>query len=186
MTPSEPELDAPTAAAGDRVPPLAAVVPGPAKPSAVDPDAVDLRLSVMRLARRLRAQRGPGDLALGCVTALGHLEREGAATTSELAAAERITPQSMARSVGELVGRGLVRRAPHPSDGRQTLLQITPQGKRFIARYRQRRDAWLTWAMGEQLTDVERDLLVLAARLLDRLAASPGSAPPAAGADPVP
>ena len=32
------------------------------------------------------------------------------------------------------------------------------------------RDAWLAEAMAERLTDVERDLLALSARLLDRLA----------------
>jgi DNA-binding MarR family transcriptional regulator len=143
----------------------------------IDPAAADLRLSVMRLARRLRALRTPGDLTLSGISVLGRLERDGAATTSELAAAERITPQSMTRPVADLVERGLVERAPHPSDGRQTLLRITPEGSRIIARDRQRRDAWLTRAMGEHLTDVERDLLLLAARLLDRLAALPAESP---------
>jgi DNA-binding MarR family transcriptional regulator len=145
-------------------------------PPAIDPAAADLRLAVMRLARRLRALRTPGDLTLSGLSALGRLERDGAATTSELAAAERITPQSMSRPVADLAERGLVERVPHPSDGRQTLLRITAEGSRVIARDRQRRDAWLTRAMNEHLTEVERDLLLLAARLLDRLAALPAEA----------
>lgn len=172
---------------GDVPPPPAG--PGPAaadRPAAgaraVDPAAIDLRLSVMRLARRLRAQRLPGDLPLGCLSALGRLERDGDATTSELATAERITPQSMARSVAELVRRGLVGRAADPADGRQTLLHITDAGREYVALDRRRRDAWLSRAMAEHLTDVERDLLLVAGRLLDRLAASPTSAPEPGGA----
>jgi DNA-binding MarR family transcriptional regulator len=143
-------------------------------PVVIDRAAVDLRLSVMRLARRLRTQRLPGDLNLACLSALGHLEREGPATTTSLAAVDRITPQSMTRSVAELVDRGLVERSPDPEDRRQTLLHITESGRDFLERDRQRRDAWLTQALAEQLTDVERDLVLLAGRLLDRLAASPG------------
>ncbi|MFJ3800047.1 MarR family winged helix-turn-helix transcriptional regulator [Streptomyces sp. NPDC090088] len=150
-----------------------ALVAAPQPPAAIDRSAVDLRLSVMRLARRLRIQRVPGALNLACLSALGHLDREGPATTTALAAVDRITPQSMTRSVAELVERGLVERAPDPADRRQTLLKITLSGREFIERDRQLRDAWLTQAMGEQLTDVERDLLLLAGRLLDRLADSP-------------
>jgi DNA-binding MarR family transcriptional regulator len=139
----------------------------------IDPAAVDLRLSVMRLARRLRAERLPGDLNLGSLSVLGQLERGGPATTSELAAAERITPQSMTRTVNQLVERGLVERSPDPMDGRQTLLRITPPGSELVARDRASRDAWLTRAMAEQLTDVERGLLLLAGRVLDRLAETP-------------
>jgi len=146
---------------------------------AVDPAAYDLRNSVMRLARRLRAQRVPGELTLGALAVLGRLDREGASTTTELAAAERVTPQSMTRTVGALVERGLVLRTPDPADGRQTLLHVTEEGRAFIRADRERRDAWLSRAMAAHLNDVERDLLLLAGRLLDRLGQAPDPEPEA-------
>jgi DNA-binding MarR family transcriptional regulator len=137
-----------------------------------DRAAVDLRLSVMRLARRLRAEREPADLTLGRLSVLGRLERDGPATASALANAERITPQSMARIVQHLLGTGLIERSQDPSDRRASLLRITGTGRELVLRDRRQREAWLSEALATQLTEVERELLMLAARLLDRLAAS--------------
>ncbi|POX42288.1 MarR family transcriptional regulator [Streptomyces sp. Ru73] len=138
----------------------------------LDHAAVELRNSLMRITRRLRAQRPPGELNLGALAVLGRLDRDGPATASELAAAERVTPQSIARPVTRLVELGLVERRPDPADGRQTLLHPTEQGLAFLRADRERRDVWLARAMATHLSDVERDLLHLAARLLDRLAAA--------------
>lgn len=138
----------------------------------IDRAATDLRLSVMRLARRLRAERDPGDLTLGRLSVLGRLERDGPATASALAAAERITPQSMARIVQYLIGAGLVDRGQDPADRRAALLRITGPGRDVVLRDRRQREAWLSQAMAEHLTEVERELLLLAARLMDRLATS--------------
>ncbi|WP_152617782.1 MarR family transcriptional regulator [Phaeacidiphilus oryzae] len=159
--------------------------PAPEAPARrVDPDAAELRNSVMRLARRLRGERERGELSLGMLSVLGRLERDGAVTTSELAGFERVTPQSMTRTVGRLVDLGLVERSPDPADGRQTLLHITRRGRELILQDRERRDAWLARTMAANLTDVERDLLLLAGRLLDRLAEAPDPAARAAAAAP--
>ncbi|MFI9025591.1 MarR family winged helix-turn-helix transcriptional regulator [Streptomyces sp. NPDC053560] len=145
----------------------------------LDHAAVELRNSLMRIARRLRAQRPPGELTLGAMAVLGRLERDGPATASELAAAERVTPQSMARPVARLVDMELVERRPDPADGRQTLLHPTEQGLEFVRADRERRDVWLARAMATHLNDVERDLLRLTTRLLDRLATAPDETGPA-------
>ncbi|AXI81080.1 MarR family transcriptional regulator [Peterkaempfera bronchialis] len=126
----------------------------------------------MRLARRLRAEREPDGLALGRVSVLDRLERDGPATASALAAAERITPQSMARIVRYLAGAGLIERDQDPSDHRAAILRITEEGRELALCDRRQRDAWLSRAMAAHLTEVERDVLLLAARLMDRLAAA--------------
>ena len=131
--------------------------------------AAEVRLGVMRLARRLRAEREPGELPLGRLSALGRLERDGPASASALAAAERVTPQTMARIVQHLLDSGLAERTPDPADRRATLIGITEAGSSHVRADRSRREAWLAQAMDE-LTDVERELLVLTSRLLDRLA----------------
>lgn len=132
--------------------------------------ANELRLSMMRLVRRLRAERPSHGLSLTRINALGRLDREGPATVTELAAAEGITPQSMARAATELVESGLVTRRADPDDGRQVLLAIAPAGAALLAEDRARRDTWLAVSMATKLSDEERDLLRIAGRLLDRLA----------------
>lgn len=132
--------------------------------------AHELRTSVMRLARRLRHERLAHGIGLTKMTFLSHLDRAGPATTSELAAVEGIAQQSAARAVADLVDAGLLVREPDPRDGRQVLLRVSTAGRELLASDRAQRDAWLATAMARRLTDVERELLVLAGRLLDRLA----------------
>ncbi|MER6990150.1 MarR family transcriptional regulator [Saccharopolyspora hirsuta] len=134
--------------------------------------AAEVRTGVMRLARRLRAERNPGELTLGRMAVLGRLERDGPTTSSALAVAERVTPQSMARMVQHLISAGLAERAPDPDDRRAAIIRITDAGRDRVRQDRQRREAWLAQAMTTELSDVEREVLVLAARLLDRLADS--------------
>src|SRR4051794_27441502 len=87
--------------------------------------ASELRAVLGQLVRRLRAEhRFP--LSHGAV--LGRLDREGRQSVSDLAAAERVRPQSMAQTVNDLEADGLVARTPDPSDGRRALVELTEQG----------------------------------------------------------
>ena len=71
--------------------------------------ASELRVVLGQLMRRLRAEhRFP--LSTGPV--LGRLDREGPQSVSDLAVAEKVRPQSMAQTVGELEADGLVKRQP--------------------------------------------------------------------------
>ena len=82
--------------------------------------ASELRLSVMRLRRRLADERHPdNELSLGQMTVLGSLHRHGELTIGELAAHERVQPPSMTRTVNCLEEDGYVVRRPHDTDGRQ-------------------------------------------------------------------
>ena len=92
--------------------------------------ASELRLSVMRLARRLRNERQPDNpLSVAAVSALGVLFREGECTVGALAAHERVQPPSMTRTVNCLVEEGYAVRRPHETDGRQVLVDITDKGR---------------------------------------------------------
>lgn len=129
-----------------------------------------LRLSVMRLARRMRAERSDTSLTLTQLAALATVERHGPLTPGELAAAERVQPPSMTRVVASLQDAGLVARGPHPTDGRQVLLAVTAAGAALLREDRRRREAWLARQLAD-LDDDERDVLRRATALLDRLAA---------------
>jgi DNA-binding MarR family transcriptional regulator len=132
--------------------------------------ASELRLSVMRLARRLRNERHPDNLlGVAAVSALGVLFREGECTIGALAAHERVRPPSMTRTVNCLVEEGYAERRADATDGRQVLVAITDEGRASILADRSRRDAWLAQRLRE-LTPGERALLREAAHLIQRLA----------------
>ena len=130
-----------------------------------------LRMSVMRLARRLRRER-PADMPpLTHLATLGTLDRHGPMTPGELAAHERVQPPSMTRILAALGEQDLITRAPHPTDRRQVLVALTDTARALLAEDRRRRDQWLSHRLAE-LTAEERELLRRAAVVLDRLARS--------------
>ena len=77
--------------------------------------ASELRIALFRLVRRLRTEHPSGAGSFAQMGVLMRLSRNGPATLSELAAADGITPQAMARTVGELVDGGMLRREPDPT-----------------------------------------------------------------------
>ncbi|MEA2192009.1 MAG: hypothetical protein QOI73_2130 [Solirubrobacteraceae bacterium] len=130
--------------------------------------AGDLRVVLGQLIRRLRAERR--GLSLSQVTVLGRLDRHGSAGISDLAAAERVRPQSMAGTVAALQDAGLVDRSPDPRDGRRSLIGLTAAGREALLEDRRRREDWLADAIARDLSDAERRVLREATALLARLA----------------
>jgi DNA-binding MarR family transcriptional regulator len=133
--------------------------------------ASELRVSLMRLGRRLRLERpdeGPTPTQLAV---LGTLERHGPMTLGELAAHEKVQPPSMTRTTATLVERGLLTRVTAPTDRRQVQVAISDAGLALLREDRKRRDAWLAGRF-DKLTSDERALLHQVAPLLDRLAQS--------------
>ena len=133
--------------------------------------ASSLRLAVMRLARRMRAQRADTMLTLSQLAALSTLERHGALSPGELAAHEKISPPSMTRLLGVLEGEGLVVRTAHPTDRRQVQLAVSAEGTALLKEDRRRRDVWLA----QRLKDLDAEevaVLTRATSILERLAGS--------------
>ncbi len=133
--------------------------------------AGELRLGSMRLARRLRVERGSDDLTLSQLAALGSLELHGELTVGELAHIERVKPPSMTRIANSLFDAGLLVRRPHDTDGRQVVVDLTDAARELLIDNRRRRTAWLAMRLAE-LTPDEREVLRHAAPLLNRLALS--------------
>jgi DNA-binding MarR family transcriptional regulator len=134
-----------------------------------------LRISVSRLARRLRAERlARGlepDLSDTQLAALAALERHGEMTPGELADHEKVQPPSMTRVIAALEERGLVMRGPHATDRRQVVLTVTESGREVVQKSRQLREAWLARRLHE-LTPQERAALRAAAPILEKLSQS--------------
>lgn len=140
-------------------------------PARTDPALVasELRVVLGQLMRRLRAEHG-FPLSHGAV--LGRLDREGARSVSDLAAAERVRPQSMAQTVGDLEADELVERRPDPADRRRVLVELTRTGREVLAADRRHREGWLARGIADDLDREEQRVLRDAVELLRRLAES--------------
>jgi DNA-binding MarR family transcriptional regulator len=133
--------------------------------------ASELRVSLMRLARRLRAERLDEGLTPTQLAVLGTLDRHGPMTLGELAAHEKVQPPSMTRTTAILEERRLLTRVTEEVDRRLVRIAISDAGLALLREDRKRSDAWLAGRF-DQLTSDERALLHHVAPLLDRLAQS--------------
>jgi DNA-binding MarR family transcriptional regulator len=129
--------------------------------------ASELRIVLGQLVRRLRSEY---TFSITQASVLSRLDREGARTTSLLAAAERVRPQSMAQTLAELETDGLVSRRPDPEDGRRVLIELTRAGRERLREDRRRREDWLAEAIASELSRGEQETLLEAVPLLERLA----------------
>jgi len=138
--------------------------------------ATGMRISISRLARRLRVERlglGGTETVLSDIqlAALAALERHDSMTPGELAEHEKVQPPSMTRVIAVLEERGLVRREPHATDRRQVILTVTDDGRNLVQRVRRRREAWLAQRL-QELSPDERQILRAAAPILEKISQS--------------
>jgi DNA-binding MarR family transcriptional regulator len=132
--------------------------------------AQDLRALLGKLKRRLREQAHSGELTPSQVSVLLRLEKDGPATASQLARAEAMRPQSMASVVAALEALNLVSGAPHPTDGRQTLLSLTDSCRQRLQVGRAARQDWLTRIIQARFSPQEQAELSASVALFKRLA----------------
>lgn len=139
--------------------------------------ATAMRISVSRLARRLRVEQRVGvggtETALSDIqlAALAALERNQAMTPGELADYEKVQPPSMTRVIAVLEERNLVQRSAHPTDRRQVILTVTAEGRALVTRVRRRKEAWLAQRL-QELSPDELATLRAAAPILEKLSQS--------------
>jgi DNA-binding MarR family transcriptional regulator len=124
---------------------------------------------VVRLSRRLRSQRTDETVSLSQISAMATLHRCGPMTPSELAASERVRPPSMTRVIAALEEAGWVSRRDHPTDGRQSIIELSASGAELLAAEVTAKERWLNKRLAE-LTDPERETLARATEIIDRMA----------------
>jgi DNA-binding MarR family transcriptional regulator len=133
--------------------------------------AAELRVSLLRVARRLRAEKSDQELTDSQFSTLAVLDRLGPLTPGALAEYERVQPPSITRTLARLLERGLVDRTSDPADGRQVIIRLTEPGALAVKETRRRRDAWLARRLAE-LHPNERAVLAEASEILRRIADS--------------
>ncbi|MEU0803959.1 MarR family transcriptional regulator [Streptomyces sp. NPDC005970] len=131
--------------------------------------AHEIRVVVGRLRRRLKETYDNEELTPTQTAVLSRLSKEGPASTSDLAAAERVRPQSMAATLGVLDERGLIQRRPDPDDGRRQLISLSESGTAYVDDKRRAGEEWLAQALESGYTEEERQDIIKALALLDRL-----------------
>lgn len=129
----------------------------------------ELRITILRLARRLRAERADANVSDGQFSVMCALERFGPMGLGDLSLREKVTAPSMNRTVNILVEAGYATRSDSPDDGRKVLIDVTDTGRSLIDETRRRRDAWLSRALAE-LDDTQRTSIEVAAPVLRELA----------------
>jgi DNA-binding MarR family transcriptional regulator len=133
------------------------------------PLPVELRIAIMRTSRRLRTEASGDAVSPGQYSVLAGIQH-GSLTLRQLADREHIQAPSMTRIVNALEDMALVIRREHPTDGRQVLVEITPDGLAALAAARNRRTEWLAERL-EALPPEDQDVLHQAARLLLEMSA---------------
>ncbi|OON39363.1 MarR family transcriptional regulator [Izhakiella australiensis] len=134
--------------------------------------AAELRQAVGKLRRRLREEAPGGELTWSQIAVLGHIERNGPMTVTDLAHAEGMRSQSMGAIVAALQLAGMLRGEPDPQDGRKTQYRSTARCGEFIRANRALRDDWLAATIDRELNANEQQLLQQAIGLLQRIAVS--------------
>jgi DNA-binding MarR family transcriptional regulator len=133
-----------------------------------DQDIVDFLQAVGLLIRRVRAAASTEKLSHTEAMVMSSLAINGPATTADLARAEGIKPQSMRTTIATLEEMGMVERIPHPTDGRQVNIQLTPHGIATRNSQKVAKQTWLNNAISA-LSKEERDTLFEAGKIMKRL-----------------
>jgi DNA-binding MarR family transcriptional regulator len=142
----------------------------PAPFSQSDQSPTELRRSITRMARLLSASIPKGELTPMKLSALGILHRNGPMSARALALRLGILPQSLTRILADLEASDLLTRTRDLRDAREHILAVTPKALSIMREEGVRRDGLMRSAMQSALTPIEVELLLLAAKALNKLA----------------
>ena len=131
----------------------------------------DFTQAVGLLVRRVRAAAASHELSLTEAAVMARLAKEGPATIADMARAESMRPQSMGATIAALEEMGMVERKPHPTDGRQVNIELTPKGAAVRKSVGDAKRTWLAQAIA-QLDEQERQTLFKAGEIIKRLVQS--------------
>src|SRR4051794_11610240 len=96
---------------------------------------VDLqRITNSRRLHATRAQRSGVDITPVAASVLRHVATEGPSRPVDLAERLRMRPPALSRQLRNLEADGCIERVPAPGDGRGSLVEATPLGRKLMGR----------------------------------------------------
>ncbi|MFZ1977879.1 MAG: MarR family transcriptional regulator [Bacteroidota bacterium] len=132
--------------------------------------AENLRVVISRLVKILRTQTKNDELlSLTESSTLAVIHDYKEILPSELAAAEKVTPQSMSQIINKLLDHGFIKRASSRTDKRKVLITITAAGIKAVEKRRSERQEWLARSIGEKTTQKEKEVLINAITVMAKL-----------------
>ena len=133
-----------------------------------------LSVAITRLRARLREEAGVDGtgLSVSQMSVLWHILQAGPVTAAELAAAQHVSPQSIAQNLAVLKAAGLIHTQRDPGDGRKTLITASESSRQLVTSVRASKESYLARAIDALVGPAERDDLDRAIDLLERLAAA--------------
>lgn len=134
-------------------------------------DDQEIRLTIQRLARRIRSMQSDESVTEGQRSVLFALANQGPQTLGSLSEHERVTPPSMNRTINALVAAGLVTRVGAADDGRKVTIDLSETGRTFIRDTKRQRDAWFTKQLAG-LTEEQRSIIDQSVSILRGIADS--------------
>jgi DNA-binding MarR family transcriptional regulator len=132
--------------------------------------ATEVRRIVRRLRLRLLSESPPDQITPSQLSVLTALVEKTSWTQSELAARDRVRPQTMGTIVTSLEDLRLVSRSACQRDGRRIWIKITTVGRKVLRQGRVQRNSWLARVLSSELTVEQRQQLAAALPLLAKLA----------------
>ncbi len=123
---------------------------------------------VLRLGRRLRAQRPADSVSLSALSLMATLNEHGPMPAARLAEIQRLQPQSLTRLIQDLEEKGLIARGPGP-DRRTLMLSLTDKGVEAFRYDIAARHRWLRDEMARMLEADDQVLLAMAATVMLKL-----------------
>jgi len=132
-----------------------------------------LREVVAAIHKGLRKQMSAiAHILMTEIETIAHLMRNPSLLPTELAALTRVKTQSMSQILAKLEGQDVVKRTPSKEDKRKVYISLTPFGKKMVEQTRYERDEWLKGVIEKSLTDKEKELLIKALPVLNKLIAT--------------
>ncbi|MEZ0350677.1 MarR family winged helix-turn-helix transcriptional regulator [Mycobacterium sp. pR1184] len=139
--------------------------------------AHDLRVVFSRLRRQLLASADNSGLTPPQQAILSRLGKEGPMSAADLAHAEKVRPQAITPILGALGAKRLIKRRRDPTDGRRILLSLSAAGEKVISGRNRIADEWLTTALSRHCTQAERQTIIDAMAVLDRVTSAAATDP---------
>ena len=132
--------------------------------------AENLRRVISRLLKILKNHTKNDELlSLTERSTLSSIYQYSEILPSELAVMEKVTAQSMSQIINKLLEHGFIKKTPSKTDKRKVIITITETGKKNVEKRRLEKQEWLAQSILEKTTQKEKELLVNAIKVLEKL-----------------